>query len=210
MGKVFIYCCSFLVWLLSLKVNILTSQCMNHLFHIIMTMGYNPRGTGWSSVGSCRYCRRISAASPWTSLGCMGTAFLATACTPFCKGISAPPPLLFTALGVSGPASLTYSHSPLPAVLAQSFLPYLNILSQRCYQCCWENQLQPAGRPSWTQLEFALPNMGATSGVFSQKPHLPHLTLPVLSKSSHINPIQYINPRVYFLPVFYFFLINLW
>lgn len=82
------------------------------------------------------------------------------------------------------------------------FYPILNILSQRCYQCCWETQLEPAGHFSRSQLELTLLNMGATSSVFSQKPHL---LFPLLSKSSHISPIQYLNPRVLCFLCFYFF-----
>lgn len=55
---------------------------------------------------------------------------------------------------------------------AQGFFPFLNMLRQRHYHCCWWAQPCPAASLSWSQLAFALLDMGEASSSFSQKPTL--------------------------------------
>jgi len=84
-----------------------------------------------SGVGSSMGCRWISAPPRTSTMGCRVTACLTMVFSMGYRGISAlapwgiSSPSFCTDLGVCRVVSLTYSHSSLPAAVAQLVLPFL-------------------------------------------------------------------------------------
>ena len=92
----------------------------------------------------------------------------------------------FTDLGVCTVVSLTYSHSSLPAAVAQQVLTLLEYVIPEMLPLSLIGSVWPAAAPSWSQLELPLSYMREASDIFSQKP----LQSSPLPKPCHVNPIQ--------------------
>jgi len=89
--------------------------------------------------------------------GCRGKVCLTMLCSMDCRGISAPapgaPPLPSSALAlVSAELFLSHVLTPLYWLLCHSCYLFLNMLSQRRYQCRWWARPWPSVGPSQSQL----------------------------------------------------------
>ena len=78
----------------------------------------------------------------------------------------------FTDLGVCTVVSLTFSHSSLPAAVAQQVLTLLEYVIPEVLPLSLIGSVWPAAAPSWSQLELPLSYMREASDIFSQKPPL--------------------------------------
>jgi len=122
---------------------------------------------------------RWRSAPPWTSMDRRGTTCLTMVFITSSKGrLSAlappapPPPSFFTDLGVCRVFFHIVSLLSLNCHLTTGFFfpfPFLNMLSQRCYQLAWTS---PVAGLSWSWMALALSNMEEASGSVSQKPPL--------------------------------------
>ena len=130
-----------------------------------VTPGWQLSGALLLTSPGCRW----RSAPPWTSMGCRDTACLTM--RPWgCRGISAPapgapPPPASSPTLESEELLLSHLLTPLSHC---SLFPFLTILSQRCYHCCWWAWPWPVAGPSWSQLPLGLLDMGEASSSFSE------------------------------------------
>lgn len=107
--------------------------------------------------------------------GLQGHSCLTKAVATSCRGMyasAAGTTSPFSSSLTSGSSKKLPSHflSPLSQLLfCNTFYPFLNVLWQRQYQHHWWAQLWPATGLCWSCLGSALPGIGTTSGVLSQK-----------------------------------------
>lgn len=167
---------------------VLSEDLLRH----VLSMGFGFLQITWtcSSIGSSIAAEWIST-PPWTSMqgdNPRSLSWAAAECLLWRLKHHTPHPTHpTTLLSIWNIFSFTYFHSSSSQQpLHSSFYAFLNILSQTNYHRQRWAPLWPAASLSWSQLELAPSEMGAASGVFSQKPSLqPFPPLPAAKTLAH-------------------------